>query len=49
MNDSYRSFNPNNPNEASDYFDEILDDLVAKINFRGKILSEINRIRQDPY
>ena len=38
-----------NPNEASDYFDEILDDLVAKINFRSKILTEINRVREDPY
>ena len=41
--------NNDNPNEASDLFDEILDDLVAKINFRSKILAEINRVREDPY
>ena len=43
------SNNNDNPNEASDLFDEILDDLVAKINFRSKILAEINRVREDPY
>lgn len=37
-----------NPNEAGFDFDEILDDLVAKINFRSKILAEINRVRKDP-